>query len=188
MQKEDNRLGRENLEEETVTSPQDRILFLVGTCFGLGLAPVAPGTSGALLGVVIFVAIGLCLPNPWQPWAVLVSLLLSCILTIAMSPWAERYWNTKDPKNYVLDEVAGFLMTIFLFRMESLWVTVLLVFPVTRAFDIVKIPPARQLEYLSRGWGILADDLWSSLYAAGTLHVLAWWLGWRVSLWGQVVC
>jgi phosphatidylglycerophosphatase A len=40
--------------------------------------------------------------------------------------------------------------------------------------DIVKVPPAHRLEHLPGGWGVLADDLWGSLVAAGLLHLLAW--------------
>jgi phosphatidylglycerophosphatase A len=40
--------------------------------------------------------------------------------------------------------------------------------------DILKIPPARQLEHLPKGWGVLADDLMGSIYAAGVLHLMYW--------------
>ena len=50
--------------------------------------------------------------------------------------------------------------------------TTLWAFPVTRIIDILKIPPARRLEKLPRGWGVLADDLLGSLYAAAVLYLL----------------
>jgi len=53
--------------------------------------------------------------------------------------------------------------------------TTLWAFPVTRIIDILKIPPARRLEKLPRGWGVLADDLLGSVYAAGVLYAL--WAG-----------
>ena len=40
----------------------------------------------------------------------------------------------------------------------------------TRIIDILKIPPARRLERLPRGWGVLADDLLGSIYAAALLY------------------
>ena len=72
------------------------------------------------------------------------------------------------------DEVAGFLMTVLLFRPSSVsvLVTVLWAFPVTRILDMIKPPPARRLEHLPGGWGVLADDLLDSVYAAGLLHVI----------------
>ena len=156
-----------------MTRWRDRILFVVGTSFGLGLAPVAPGTAGALPGVAIFAVIALTAPAALQAWLIALALLVVSVLTIAWSPWAERYWGKKDPGNYVLDEVAGFLLTVLLFRVPSLLLTIVWAFVVTRALDILKPPPARQLEKLPRGWGILADDLCSSLYAGAVLHLAA---------------
>jgi phosphatidylglycerophosphatase A len=52
--------------------------------------------------------------------------------------------------------------------------TTLWAFPVTRIIDILKIPPARRLEHLPRGWGVLADDLLGSIYAALLLHAASW--------------
>ena len=61
------------------------------------------------------------------------------------------------------------------------WLTVWWAFPTTRVIDIIKIPPARRLEHLPGGWGVVADDLLGSLYAAGLLHLLAYsfpsWFG-----------
>jgi phosphatidylglycerophosphatase A len=61
--------------------------------------------------------------------------------------------------------------------------TVLWAFPITRIIDIAKVPPARRLEKLPRGWGVIADDLLGSLYAAALLHLLSWqfpgWFGGR---------
>ena len=156
--------------------------LMVGTCFGLGYAPIAPGTAGALLGVVAFVLIVLLAPAHLQRWLIGAALLVSCYLTVVLSPWAERHWKKKDPGNYVLDEVAGFLVTVLLFRLPdpsdltNLGLVVFWAFMVTRAIDIIKPPPARQLEALPQGWGILLDDIASSLYAAGLLHVGVWLL------------
>jgi phosphatidylglycerophosphatase A len=38
--------------------------------------------------------------------------------------------------------------------------------------DIVKPYPARQLENLPRGWGIMADDLMAGVYANLSLRVV----------------
>ncbi|MHC4441619.1 MAG: phosphatidylglycerophosphatase A family protein [Planctomycetota bacterium] len=149
------------------------IFILVATSIGLGYAPIAPGTVGTLPAIVIYVVIVLAAPPELQPWLIALALLVVCFLTVALSPWAERYWKKKDPKNFVTDEVAGFLATVLLFRAPNLWLTVIGAFVVTRIADILKPPPCRQLERLPRGWGILADDLMASVYAAGLLHIMA---------------
>ncbi|MCY2927883.1 MAG: phosphatidylglycerophosphatase A [Planctomycetota bacterium] len=151
---------------------RDLCLSFVATSFGLGLLPWAPGTWGALPGVGIYLAIVCWVPAGLQAWWIGGSLLGICAATILLTPWAERYWARKDPKCFVTDEVAGFLATVLLFRTPNLWLTIAWAFVVTRAFDIVKIPPARQLEHLPAGWGVLLDDLASSLYAAAFLHLL----------------
>ena len=155
---------------------RDRIYVLLGTSFYLGYLPGATGTFGALPGVAIYWLIA-AFAAPWlQVWLLAAALAAVCALTVALSPWAERYWKKKDPGIFVTDEVAGFLGTVLLFRTDSVLLTILWAFGVTRVVDIVKVPPARQLERLPGGWGILADDLLSSLYSAGLLHLLRYFL------------
>jgi phosphatidylglycerophosphatase A len=102
---------------------------------------------------------------------------------VALGEWAETYYLTKDSSIFVTDEVAGFLMTVLLFHLADQPVlTTLWAFPVTRVIDILKVPPARRLEKLPAGWGVLLDDLMGSIYAAGLLHLVrlampAWFAG-----------
>ena len=149
------------------------ILQIIGTSFGLGYTPLAPGTAGALPGVAIFILIASTTDGKSKFILLLLAFLASCILTVVLSPSAEKYWNKKDPGIFVTDEVAGFLGTVLLWGKPSIVHTVLWAFFVTRVFDIIKIPPARRLEKLPGGAGILADDLCSSLYAAGFLYVVS---------------
>ena len=159
---------------------KDRLLVAVATCFGLGYSPIFPGTAGALLGVAIYVPIGIFAhEEPWQSVLIGGALLLSGAVTVALGPWAEKRFERKDASCFVTDEVAGFLLTVLLFRTSmygaaNTWLTILWAFPVTRIIDIVKVPPARQLEKIPSGWGVLADDLLGSLYAAALLHGLVY--------------
>ncbi len=153
----------------------DRVRWLLATCLGLGLAPLAPGSFGALLGIPIYVAIVVGTPATAHTWLIGVALLISCWVTIWLAPWAERYWQRKDSGNFVTDEVAGFLMTVLLFRVPSVWATVVWAYTVTRIIDVLKVPPAKRLEHLPAGWGVVADDLLGSVYAAALLHGLASW-------------
>ena len=41
---------------------KDYFCIIIGSAFGLGLVPIAPGTSGALLGVLIHVLTVIFLP------------------------------------------------------------------------------------------------------------------------------
>jgi phosphatidylglycerophosphatase A len=117
--------------------------------------------------------------EPVQTVLIAVALLLVSIVTVQLAPWAETFFDEKDSGKFVTDEVAGFLLTVLLFRTSMLfsnanpWMTVLWAFPITRIIDIIKIPPAKRLEKWPAGWGVLADDLLGSVYAAALLHVLA---------------
>ena len=147
----------------------------IGSAFGLGLLPVAPGSFGALLGVGAHVLIALGLPGPWQVPALVAALLLVCVANHLLTPWAEAYWRCEDPKNFVLDEVAGYLLIPILFRQGQLWQVAVWGFLLFRIFDIIKIPPARQIDQKMPGaWGILLDDLVSAAYVVLVLYGL-WW-------------
>jgi phosphatidylglycerophosphatase A len=131
-----------------------------------------PGTCGALVGPAIYIPLAFAVPSePLQTALISIALLAWCTITVALGGWAERYYNKKDSQAFVTDEVAGFLLTVLLFHDAAHpVVTTLWAFPVTRIIDILKIPPARRLEYLPRGWGVLADDLLGSIYAAALLN------------------
>ncbi len=154
---------------------KERFLVVVATSFGLGYVPVAPGTFGALPGVAMFLAIMAWTPAEatWLHTGLIAAcLVVVCWATLALSPWAEAYWKKKDPGTFVTDEVAGFLATVVLFRRGDLLGLTLWAFLVTRVFDIIKVPPAKQFERIHGGWGILLDDLMASVYAAAFLHGL----------------
>jgi phosphatidylglycerophosphatase A len=153
---------------------------LIASCFGLGYSPIMPGTCGALLGPVFYIPLALAiLDEPLQTVAIAVMLFAWSAITVALGGWSERYHNKKDSQIFVTDEVAGFLLTVLLFHDTSQPVlTTLWAFPITRIIDIIKIPPAKQLEKLPRGWGVLADDLMGSIYAAAALYVI-----WQLSKW-----
>ena len=154
----------------------EKMRWLAGTCLGLGLAPIAPGSFGALLGVAYYVLVALFAPLSWQVWLLALGLVVSTWVTIALGPWAEQYFRVKDSKNFVTDEVVGFLFAVLLYRTENIWATAIIGFLVVRVVDIAKIPPARRLEKLPAGWGVVADDLLGSVYAALLLHGARWLL------------
>ena len=153
----------------------DRFKLAVATAFGLGLAPVAPGSFGALLGVGLHLLIAFTLPAALQIPALVLALALVALANHWLTPWAVRYWNDKDPGHFVLDEVAGYLLVPILFRPGEPWQVALWGFLLFRILDIIKVPPARQVDQKLHGsWGILLDDLISALYAVAVLYGLRW--------------
>jgi phosphatidylglycerophosphatase A len=160
-------------DRRTPRTIQTHVLKALASALGLGFAPIAPGTAGSVLGVAIFVGIAMACSAAHQTVALALATALVCTASVPLGHWAEHHWSTKDPRYFVLDEVAGMLLTVLLFRTGSMWLTALWTFMAFRAFDIVKPMPARRLEKLPGGWGALIDDLVAAVYAAGSLHVLA---------------
>ncbi len=147
----------------------------LATSFGLGFVPPAPGTLGTAPAVAAYVLVAHLAPEPLHAVILGVLLLAACAGTVWLGPWTEKRWGKKDPGAFVLDEVAGFLLTVLLFRVPSVTHTAIWAFAVTRVFDIAKPPPIRRLERLPAGWGVLVDDLAASVYAAVALHLLLAW-------------
>jgi phosphatidylglycerophosphatase A len=142
----------------------DRLKLALVSFGFLGCAPVAPGTFGTLGGVLIA---WLLAPLDHFPlWAALACVVLYAV-SLPLGSWAERYAGRKDPGIFVVDEVIGYLVTVAWMRGPSL-LALAVAFFVFRFFDVVKPPPARRLERLGGGHGILLDDV-----AAGVWGFLA---------------
>jgi phosphatidylglycerophosphatase A len=85
---------------------------------------------------------------------------------------AESKYERRDPGYIVIDEVAGMLLTLLAVPVGV--GGVLIGFVAFRVFDVVKPFPARQVEALPGGWGVMVDDLVAGLYAQGALRLLLW--------------
>jgi len=138
----------------------DRLkLFLVSSGF-LGCSPWAPGTVGTLGGVLL--AWALSGTGNYLVWT-----LVACAVVYAvgrsLGDWSERYAGQKDPGIFVLDEVLGYLVTVAWTTGPS-YLTLVVGFFVFRFFDIFKPGPARRMERIPGGDGILLDDLVAGLF------------------------
>ncbi len=139
--------------------------MFVATGGYVGKIPFAPGTFGSLAGFpIVYVLSKLSLPMA----------LLATVLLILGAVWAaqrvEQQLGAKDPGCIVIDEIAG--MCVALLGMPLTWTTGLAGFFLFRIFDIVKPPPARQLEKkLSGGWGVVMDDVAAGLMTHIVLRV-----------------
>jgi phosphatidylglycerophosphatase A len=141
-----------------------RLALAVATSLGVGYAPVASGTFGSAAGLVL--------------WAVLPSTLVvqatAIVVLLVVGSWsgsvAERHFGRTDPGEVVVDEVMGMLLTLFLTGVG--WTGAVAGFFLFRIFDIVKPFPARRLEHLPGGVGVMADDAMAAIYANITLQVM----------------
>jgi phosphatidylglycerophosphatase A len=166
------------------------ISILLATWFGLGHLPKAPGTWGSLGGAALAILMAWLnfryqLTASWHPekntwtaglhvtYSELAVTLLISVIGVVVATRASRYAQIEDPPWVVIDEVSGQLVTyhLFFWVLPLNWKSWLLGFILFRLFDIWKPFPARQLERLPGGWGIMADDWMAGIYAAIVLRV-----------------
>ena len=171
-------------------TPADYFAFALATC-GVGLIPVAPGTWGSAVGVVLYLGLGRLTEqifdygvrrgldlSPQQFPAIQTTVLLLVILLVALAGiWAatraEKLLGKKDPGAVVVDEVAGQLITFLFVPWLTTWTwSVAAGFVAFRVFDIWKPYPVRRLEGLGGGLGIMADDMLAGFYAATAMSLL----------------
>jgi phosphatidylglycerophosphatase A len=181
----------------TARSTKDYLALAVATC-GVGYLPLAPGTWGSLVGIGVYALVrGAAMKfffeaGPSRNFNLLhvyygvvaVELAVVVIVTLA-GIWAasrtEELSGRKDPSKVVIDEVAGQFIALIPvpFVLGTAWWSAILAFILFRFFDIVKPYPARRLESLESGLGIMADDVVAGIYAAvgvALAVVISWFL------------
>ncbi len=155
---------------------------------GVGYLPLAPGTWGSLLGLVIYLAAYLAdynlgiylLHKGWQgpkieAWLYSVNLILLvglCLAAIAVSGRAARVFGEKDPQKIVIDEVAGQLVVFLFIPFTTSWWMIAAGFVLFRLFDILKPYPIKRIQELPSGLGICADDVVAGIYAGVVLNLI----------------
>ena len=81
--------------------------------------------------------------------------------------------GNKDNQAIIWDEIVT-VPIVFLLVPLTGWTIAVAGFLLHRLMDISKPPPARQLERLPEGLGVMADDVIASVYACAALAGLAW--------------
>jgi phosphatidylglycerophosphatase A len=142
------------------------IALAVATFFGVGYAPVAPGTFGSAAGLLVW----------WILPASPTIQLIAIIAIFAAGSWggsiAEQHFGRTDPGQVVIDEVMGMLITLFMNPVG--WVGALVAFFLFRLFDVIKPYPSNNLERLPGGVGVMADDGMAAIYANLALRIGLW--------------
>ena len=179
-------------------SLKDYLALAIATC-GVGYFPIAPGTCGSLVGVALYSFLldayfrlkQFAFDRNWvtsdafnsdsmfRDSFLFITLLLVVIVVISLvGTWAasrtEKLTGRKDASIVVIDEVAGQLLAFSFLPQSDVGIRFVVIgFVAFRFFDIVKPYPARKVEALPGGLGIMADDLIAGAYAALLLSVLS---------------
>jgi len=147
------------------SAQKDQVIQVLATGFGAGLSPVAPGTVGTLVGLVI------CLfsyPLAW-PLRLLYVVAISAV-SVYVAGQAEKLYGKTDDQRIVIDEIAGLQVTMLPVAITGLHL--LLAFVLFRIFDIWKPFPLNRFQKFPGGWGVVADDLGAGVYGGLILFLL----------------
>lgn len=129
----------------------------------VGFMPIAPGTFGSFVSLIM---LWLLTPSPY----VHVSIFLVALAGgTFVSHEAEKLFAKKDASPIVIDEFAGYLVSIaFLPQTKGYFIASFILF---RVFDILKPPPIMEVQRLPGGVGIMADDLIAGIYTNLILQI-----------------
>jgi len=133
------------------------LITLVATGLYSGYGRPYPGTWGTVPALLI--AYFLIAGNQWF-------LAAAVVVTTVVSVWSSgiaESWLGHDARKIVIDEWAGMFLTLLFVPYSPLSYGI--AFAAFRLFDVVKLPPAAQLERLPGGWGITLDDIAAGVYA-----------------------
>ena len=144
-----------------------RLHKLIATGLGTGYSPVAPGTAGAALGIVVFYLfnLGFTLLKINEPLILaldLVVILTVLLLGVFSIKKVHKTW-THDAQLIVIDEVVGVWIAVFALPFH--WQYYLAAFVMFRFFDILKPLYIRKLDNLKTDWSVMLDDVVAGVYA-----------------------
>jgi phosphatidylglycerophosphatase A len=150
--------------------------WTVATFFGAGLGKPGPGTWGSVAALLLWGLAAWTLHPAANVmiWMLCAGIALSIALGVPAATIAARESGREDPGFVVIDEVAG--QWIALLGAPLDWKHGLIALVLFRIFDILKPFPARQLESLPEGWGIVFDDVAAGLYAWGIGALIRIWI------------
>lgn len=138
------------------------LLAAWGPC---GYVPVAPGTAGTLGAIPLYLALSRAGAGAYVAFT-----FAFAALAMLAAERAGRYWGVADASPIVIDEVAGYLVTMSLVPFS--WPSALAGFVLFRIFDVLKPWPASALDRIKNGAGVVLDDLAAGVWAAAALAAL----------------
>jgi len=148
-----------------MTLNQKVIMFFATGCYS-GKIPFAPGTFGTIAAIP-FVLVFLIIPSSF--YGVYIAGLI--LAAIYFSDQAEKILGEKDPGCIVIDEIAGFVVTMSLVSVNIY--TLAAGFFIFRFFDIVKLGPVKYFENnFPGGAGVVLDDIMAGVLSAIVLKIL----------------
>ena len=150
-----------------------RLGVFIATCGHVGYAPFAPGTFGSAAALVLYYLVRRQASTAIELGTIGVVLVIG----LWSATEAEHHFGGIDPGPVVIDEVIGMLLTLALHPVNVLGA--LTGFFIFRVLDVVKPWPARRLELLPGGYGVVLDDVMAGVYG----NLMVWGLMWLRPTW-----
>jgi phosphatidylglycerophosphatase A len=152
-----------------IKSAMRQVVIFIATGAWSGYAPVAPGTFGSIVGLIVGC---LCFAPIWRrsPAAFLMVFLIVIVMACWIAGSADKILGDHDSSKIVLDEVLGMVATMFM--NPTGWISLAAGFALFRIFDIIKPFPASFIDRRVRGGaGVMLDDIAAGIYANLVLQV-----------------
>ena len=143
------------------------LLLLIGTLGPLGYAPASGTVAVAVAGIPLYWILTTYLSTT----AYAVVTVIFALAAMALHHAGDRILGESDSRKLVWDELAGFLIAMFMISWN--WRIVVIGFFAERFIDIAKIPPANIIDRkMHNGVGVVLDDVVAGVYTCALLHVL----------------
>ncbi|MCH7963578.1 MAG: phosphatidylglycerophosphatase A [Bacteroidetes bacterium] len=142
---------------------------LLGSGFYTGYIPFASGTFGTLAALIIYL-----IPGFENPYVIVPAIIIFFIYGIYVGNKFENVYG-KDPSECTIDEFVGTWIS-YLLLPKTIGI-IIITFFLWRASDIFKPYPARKLENLNGGIGIMIDDVVSGFYTLIIMHLVVYFFG-----------
>ncbi len=136
--------------------PDALILFIAEGAYS-GKSPVAPGTAGTLAAVLLYLGL-----RDTGSFLYIVITVLVCVGGTWAAGRAEEILGCKDCPSIVVDEIAGYLISMFM--VPAGWGFIAAGFFLFRLFDITKPWPLYGLQKINGGFGVMLDDIGAGVY------------------------
>ena len=131
---------------------KDPVVF-IALGFGSGLSPIAPGTAGTIIAIPLYLLL-----SQFDFWIYLAVTMFVTFAGIWLSAYTANKLKVHDHPSIVIDEIAGFFITMALVPNELIWIVI--GFALFRFFDAVKPWPISWIDKnVKGGLGIMIDDV-----------------------------
>lgn len=141
------------------------------TVFGIGHLPMIGALAASALTCLVAAMLPMFIPVAAVPLCLVAVCVASVVFGVLLESTAVRHFLDSDPREFVLDEVAGMALTLLFIPVSAGWPAIVLAFIAFRFFDVLK-PGIQWIEKYDWPGVITWDDLLAGLYAGITIKII----------------